>query len=155
MGVLFYPETQGMLTVCKRCGTDDRDASGHCRLCVYKNAQKYRKNNPRKVVAASKKWKSNNALQARLHGLRHNAKRRGIPFNLTLEDLVGTVCPVFGTPLDWSAKRTENSAEVDRIIPSMGYVKGNVRVVSRKANRLKSDGTLTDFKMLVRYLERV
>lgn len=42
---------------------------------------------------------------------------------------------------------------IDRIVPELGYVKGNVAVISMKANRLKSNGLLGDFKKLIRYLE--
>jgi hypothetical protein len=74
---------------------------------------------------------------------RGRAKAKGIPFNLTLADiLIPKVCPVFGTPLEPSAGHSnDNSPTLDRIIPSLGYTKGNVIVVSMLANRLKSDAT--------------
>lgn len=72
------------------------------------------------------------------------AKRAGVEFTIKLEDIaVPTKCPVFGTKLrfnnsgrGYSAK--DDSASLDRINPNRGYVKGNVVVVSWKANRTKA-----------------
>ena len=34
---------------------------------------------------------------------------------------------------------TERSPTLDRLIPELGYVPGNIAVISMKANRIKSD----------------
>lgn len=71
---------------------------------------------------------------------RARAKRLGFEFNLEPSDIVVPVaCPVFGFVLD-SAKR-DTSASVDRIDSSLGYVRGNVRVISYLANRMKSNAS--------------
>jgi hypothetical protein len=44
-------------------------------------------------------------------------------------------------------------ANIDRILPELGYVKGNVAVMSFRANSLKRDGYLKEFKLLVSWLE--
>ena len=44
------------------------------------------------------------------------------------------------------------SPSLDQIVPGLGYVKGNVQVISHRANTLKSDGTLEEFKKLVIFL---
>jgi hypothetical protein len=69
------------------------------------------------------------------------AKAQAIPFNITADDLpVPTHCPVLHIPLVVTQdKRTDNTPSVDRIIPSKGYVRGNVRVISWRANRQKND----------------
>lgn len=73
--------------------------------------------------------------------LRASAKRRGIPFSITETDIVTPeFCAVFGVPLCHHAGGArDNSPSIDKIVPSKGYVKGNVRVISWRANRLKSD----------------
>jgi hypothetical protein len=43
----------------------------------------------------------------------------------------------------------------DRKDNARGYVKDNVRVISWRANRLKSDATLEELRLLVRDLEGV
>ena len=87
--------------------------------------------------------------------VREKAVRDGVPFNLSVDDIVvPTVCPVYGIPLFRGiGKATDNSPSVDKIIPSLGYVKGNVCVISLKANRHKNDATLEELRLLVEYVE--
>jgi hypothetical protein len=67
------------------------------------------------------------------------AKRRGIPFSLTVSDLeVPDVCPYLKTPF---IPKTMYAMSLDRIDNSKGYVKGNVEVISRKANTMKSNAS--------------
>ena len=93
----------------------------------------------------------------KLPGLRHRAKKLGIPFNLTKEDLiVPEICPVLGIPLILKGGATgrvnPNNPSVDRIRPSLGYVKGNVRVISLRANHLKSDATIEELNKVLAYM---
>lgn len=53
-----------------------------------------------------------------------------------------------------SKKQSDNSPSLDRLIPNNGYVKKNVRVISKKANTMKSNGTLNDLVNLTRWLEK-
>lgn len=72
------------------------------------------------------------------------AKSHNIPFDIQIQDIViPTECPVFHVPfnLEGTHKNKENSPSLDRIIPELGYVKGNIIVVCWRANRLKNDGT--------------
>lgn len=75
----------------------------------------------------------------------------GLEYDLTHDDIViPDTCPIFDIPLIFDGrKRTDNSASIDRIDNSKGYVKGNVVVVSYKANRLKSDATLDELQTLI------
>lgn len=68
-----------------------------------------------------------------------------IPFDLTFQDVIPPAfCEVLGVTLDISAGKKDNSPSVDKIVPELGYVRGNVRVISWLANRLKSDITNPD-----------
>ena len=74
---------------------------------------------------------------------RKRAQRKAIPFEITRKDVnLPEYCPVLGIKLDWTNGRSANSPSLDRIIPSSGYVPGNVRVISDRANRLKGDKSL-------------
>ena len=81
------------------------------------------------------------------------AKELGLPFNLEEPDIViPEFCPVLGIRLEFPSKsRTDASVSIDRIIPSLGYVKGNIVIVSWRANFIKSDATLEELKRLVEY----
>ena len=76
---------------------------------------------------------------------RRRAAQSSLLFRISLEEIrIPSKCPVFGIPLLIGRGRSENSPSLDRIIPERGYVPGNVRVISDRANRLKSDRTLNE-----------
>lgn len=68
------------------------------------------------------------------------ALKKGIPFDLSEDDFeIPPVCPVLGQPLipgdnDWAPS-------LDRLVPALGYVAGNCRVISNLSNRIKSNAT--------------
>lgn len=80
------------------------------------------------------------------------------PFDLDatyLEALWTGFCAISGMPISlWMAnRRDENHAEIDKVFPEFGYTKGNVQWVSRRFNRIKSDGSEEDHKMIIDYLK--
>jgi hypothetical protein len=101
---------------------------------------------------------------------RQRAARRGLPFNLCVGDVVvPPICPALGVPIIVGDKRTPYSPSLDRIRPALGYVRGNTRVISDKANRLKGaldveglikravasvDERRKDYARLAQYLDR-
>ena len=87
---------------------------------------------------------------------KERARKRGIPFALDLEDVViPDVCPALGIPLVVNGEGApgDDSPSLDRIIPSKGYVKGNVQVISQKANRIKSDATPAEVLKVAKFME--
>ena len=74
-------------------------------------------------------------------------KEKEIPFDIDLEYLLSIAtdtCPVFGTDFVWGrnkGKRNKYTPSLDRIIPELGYVKGNVAFISMWANMIKQDAT--------------
>lgn len=81
-----------------------------------------------------------------LRGAALRAKKSGIEFNIDLEDVViPKNCPLLGmelrTEFGGINKCVPNSATLDRIDNNLGYVKGNVWVVSHKANTIMSYAT--------------
>lgn len=84
------------------------------------------------------------------------AKRKGVPFDLSLEDLViPECCPVLGMKL---VKRlghfADESPSIDRIVPSLGYTKGNVRIISYRANRIKCHASREDLEKILDYMRK-
>ena len=78
------------------------------------------------------------------------AKKFGIPFSLTVADIViPEICPVLGIPLRIADGVSDDySPELDRIVPAVGYVSGNVLVISRRANRIKNNATLEELQKI-------
>ncbi len=101
---------------------------------------------------------------------RQRAARRGLPFNLNVSDVVvPPICPALGVPIIIGETRSPYSPSLDRIRPALGYVRGNTRVISDKANRLKGaldveglikravasvDQRREDYARLAAYLDR-
>ncbi len=96
---------------------------------------------------------------------RQRAKEKNVPFDIDIDyvrSLVGenaelaVRCPVLGFLLDYSTQRTEgtghalpNSPSIDRIVPELGYVKGNVRIISHRANTIKSNASVQELKLVL------
>lgn len=83
------------------------------------------------------------------------ASRKGLPFNLTLGDLtLPATCPVLGIDLDFGAgAASDHSPSLDRIVPALGYVRGNVLIVSTRANRIKNDASVEELRRVAAFYE--
>src|SRR5258708_904185 len=90
------------------------------------------------------KAKLERPFHLRCRTLKAKAKGQALPFNLTedyLESIWTGYCEGLGVKIDLHGDRKdEYHAELDRVVPLEGYVKGNVAWVSRRFNRLKGDG---------------
>ena len=117
----------------------------------------WRKQNPERMREIRRKWLDDNPDKQLLHNAKMRSRVMALPFNITIEDIViPELCPVLGIKLCWTRGRGRTQPDVpsiDRVIPSKGYIKGNVRVISWRANCLKRDGTLREFEAIVSYLK--
>lgn len=93
--------------------------------------------------------------RSHLSDIRGKAKSKRKDFNLTHEDLVvPTHCPILGIELCVNNKSfQDNSPSVDRIDNNKGYIKGNVQIISFRANRLKSNSTAEELLKIANYLQ--
>lgn len=85
-----------------------------------------------------------------------NAKARaadqGVPFDLTIDDItVPAVCPALGIDIYVGQTTGPHSPTLDKIKPELGYVAGNVVVVSHLANRIKSNATPAQLRAVADY----
>lgn len=112
---------------------------------------------PRK--SREKSYFKNNTVKALLREARRRAKRKGWDFNLDDSDIViPDRCPVFGTPITLDKPINQinpDAPSVDRIKSGMGYVKGNICVISHRANILKGSLTLEECEAIAAYIRRV
>ncbi len=93
---------------------------------------------------------SANTIEYQLRQRKNSAIKQGIPFSITLDQIEQPeYCPVLGIKLNyaWGGKeghlRDPAKATIDKLVPELGYVPGNVFVISWRANKLKSDMTVT------------
>jgi hypothetical protein len=106
----------------------------------------------------ARRWRKNNRISSLLISARRNAKARNLIFNLEISDFseIPSICPVLKIPIFPNEKgRSDNSPSLDRINNKLGYIKGNVRIISYKANRLKSDMSIEECKLILKDLESV
>lgn len=122
--------------------------------------KKWRKNNSewRKVYDRKRRAGSPEAkIKALLYVAKSRAPQRGLEFDITIDDIeIVTHCPLLGVELGYSNSRTHNrnSASLDRIDSRLGYVKGNVWIISRRANTIKSDATSQELKTIADGIEK-
>jgi hypothetical protein len=85
-----------------------------------------------------------------LYGARSRAKSYGVECSITKDDIfVPSFCPILGIPIvkgDGNVHR--GSPSVDRIRPNLGYTADNIRVISYRANTLKSDASLEEHRLI-------
>jgi len=134
--------------------------------CYYKeNIEKYkksyknfRKKNPEKCKEYSKSYCERNPEKIILLAAKTRAKQKNLEFNLELKDIyIPEYCPVFGIKLENRKDfegHIDTSPSLDRIDNTKGYIKGNVKIISSKANRIKNDGTREEHQKVVEYLDR-
>jgi hypothetical protein len=105
-----------------------------------------------RVPKSKEHWKDVTLETKILQRARSRAGVKGIPFDLDIADIqIPVACPVFNKPfvygdLDWAAS-------LDKIDPSKGYTKGNIRIISNKANRMKSDATKEELIMFSNWIK--
>lgn len=89
------------------------------------------------------------------YAARQRAKKYNVEFDITRDDIVvPKICPILGIPLYVSdGKASNNSPTLDRVHPHKGYTKGNVRVISHRANSKKQDNTIEDFERFIEYMK--
>lgn len=118
----------------------------YCKTCYIEKNKGYQED-----------YRTKNRYAIRVRACRARAKAKSLAFDLTedhLKEIWTDVCPVFNIPLDIQAlKNSPQHAELDRIIPELGYVNGNVAWLSQRANRIKDNAKLEELERLVDWLK--
>ena len=101
-----------------------------------------------------------NRLDARLwQSAKSRAETKNLPFNLEVSDIkIPNLCPVLKIPLYSGAGMGgihDGSPTLDRKVPHLGYVKGNVKVISSLANRIKSNATSAQIQEVADYVRKI
>lgn len=150
--------------VCKECGgtrhlrvyttSSGRKSRLHiCKRCFNKARNPKRKAKHREKVAASPE----KYLYLRT---RQNARQRGAPIDMTYDEFLIEIggkmpefCPVLGLKLDTAA--TWNSGclpTIDRFDSARSYERGNISIISWRANAIKRDGTADEHRRVADWM---
>ncbi|MFZ9725627.1 MAG: hypothetical protein ACO3EH_00340 [Ilumatobacteraceae bacterium] len=121
---------------------------------------RYAEKNRDKVRAWSREYRVRKSRDPRwemLRGARCRARAARLPFAITIDDIaIPKRCPVFGTPLVRGGMWvTPHNPSLDRIVPELGYVPGNIAVISHRANLIKSTGTAKEHRKIADWIDRV
>jgi hypothetical protein len=122
------------------------------------NAKRYRQRNKTKISEQSKLAYRNDLKLYTYHMMKRaerRAKKYNLPFDITIKDIfIPEVCPVFGCSFSVSSGSGPGdfSPSIDKIIPEKGYVKGNIRIICAKANRIKSDASIDEVRKVLNYM---
>jgi len=111
-----------------------------------KHSDRYKKNKNHHLSLVDK-YRKNNWAMKMLWQAKASASAKNLSFNLDESDIViPEFCKYLGIPLTQTLGEgvVWSNASLDRIDSSLGYVKGNVEVVSRKANTMKNMATLEE-----------
>ena len=91
-----------------------------------------------------------------LSDAKYRAKLKGLEFNIDISDIViPEYCPVLKIKLYPSKVACKaNSPSIDRIDPTIGYVKGNIQVISHKANSMKHSANVEELLLFAEWVRK-
>ena len=98
------------------------------------------------------------AMREKFRLKKANSTRQGLDFTIEFGDLVfPTHCPILGIELDYFTEQgwEENSPSFDRVNPALGYIKGNVAIISMRANRIKNNGTAEEHRRIAEFMDQI
>lgn len=134
--------------------SDSIHCSKRCKNKYYNEQRERRKEyylkNKDKHIETKRQYYKKNYARIVVSNALNRAVNRDLPFNIDESDIIiPTHCPLLGIEIkiNYSGKRQNNSPTLDRFIPELGYIKGNVWMISWKANRIKSDLNKEELKM--------
>jgi hypothetical protein len=131
----------------------DRKIFYECKKCSLKHVYKSKYTLPE----ARRQQHRKDPRKVMLINARGRANKNNLPFDINIDDIIiPEKCPLLNIPIFVSDKSvSSNSPTLDRIVCSKGYVKGNIMVISHKANTAKNSLTLNELEILVKNLKRV
>lgn len=160
-----YPDLSTPCTCCI-CGKrttfgDMRKSHTGGRFVIFAACKTCQNANCRQRQGKSKSFAR--TMRMRYAGMKHNAARSNVPFALSFRDFLqcweesDKKCPILGTNLDLQGGRRGADPDclpsLDKIIPELGYVPGNIRFISATANRMKQNVTEEQAVRILAYIK--
>jgi hypothetical protein len=148
----------GLHSWCKECSNKKNKEKEY-----YKNSQQVRKerrkNDPEfraKINKQKQESRLRNISSVLLGECKRRALKKGLEFDLTIEDIViPNMCPILLQPIEQGNKDNYKfSPSVDRIDNTKGYIKGNVQIISMKANTIKNSATIEELILFAEWVNK-
>ena len=148
----------GYDTRCKQCRNEysaiqrdkHREKNNKKYVERYHSDEEFRKHRNETSRKSNQKIKLEHPERIMLQSCRARAKEKGWEFNLEESDIIiPKYCPILGIELlsGGVGKQTFNSPSVDRIDSTKGYIKGNIKIISLRANMMKNDANIQDIEI--------
>jgi hypothetical protein len=137
----------GLMSWCRPC---NRNKVKKWRLNnkekCYANMLKWKRKNKVKVSAIQKRYRSNNPLNVRSTKMvceaRSKSLIKNLPFNIDFQYVYNLCktgkCDITGIEFNTKSGKNPYSPSLDRIVPKLGYIRGNVRVILWALNAFKN-----------------
>ena len=124
-----------------------------CKKCAIPASLAWHNRNKRTISKRNRVYKEKHKEKFLVWCARHRAKKSGVAFSITEADvMIPESCPILGIPLFMGTRHNPNSPSLDRVDNTLGYVKGNVQVISYRANALKKDASIKELKGLANWV---
>ena len=109
---------------------------------------------------------TNNPVPQMLSNAKIRAKQKGVPFKITADDIrsiwpADNKCPVLKVKFDMGyskvlgkKKDKTYAPSLDRVIPKLGYVPGNILITCDIVNRVKQDASIEILEQVYKFYKK-
>lgn len=166
---------------CNNCKTEKPESEFHacklnkdglyanCKECKKLYDKKYRQSDKVQNAQKSQKYRDRKIEYQKflmkdprfhiLQAAKARAKKQNLPFDITIDDIIiPEYCPIleiklerkpYGNRTGWQM----SSPSLDKIVPEKGYVKGNIMVISMRANAMKYSASLEELEIFCKNIK--
>jgi hypothetical protein len=132
--------------LCSKCKKEEKTSGAYCRKCASEYMKHWYRERTNDLSERVKIRKTRMVSSARKRAIKF-----GVDCDISVDSFeIPDCCPALGIKLSLENKHIGlDSPTLDRLKPELGYVEGNVNVISQKANLIKSNGSPEDLKMVL------
>lgn len=127
-------------------------------ILAYK--KQHYENNKETILKKRLEYANKNFIKCLLLAAKARARKHNIEFSITEDNLIlVTHCPILKIELIYhrtgSGRPSNNTASIDRLDSSQGYIPDNVQILSWRANNLKKDISLDEMRAMSAYYTKL
>lgn len=142
-----------------QAGIAEHGWKGKC-ILGSKHESDHQDRNGRRWPRVVKGFKHGAYQSAKYHlftAAKHRAKFKLLRFEITLDDIkIPEFCPLLGIRLcSGTGVVSDSSPQLDRLRPELGYIPGNVAVISKRANSIKQDASAEELELIAANLRKL
>lgn len=120
--------------------------------------QRYSEKNKERLKENNLRYRQAHPDLCLLRAAKNRAQKYNILCTITVDDIkIPVTCPILKMPLvskHGSYGGHDASPSLDRINPTLGYIPGNVWVISQKANAMKSNATELELDLFAQWIKK-